>query len=477
MAFVTLNETNYRYFPRIRALIDKHAGGALAKLYERISSDPSARALLPTEEQRGRAATAQVKHWQALFSGAFDEQAYNRSAHIGRVHANVGLSPNFYISGYAVVLEGLIKKASTDNLLLRLGGAGLGEMIGAMVKTALLDMEAALSAYFAAEEKSRKDIIERLGKALADMAKGDLRAELGEVPKVYEELAADFHKMRYHVSSMVNSMIDIAEQMDTGVGEITAAANDQAHRTERQAAALGRTAEVMKNVAEGTLTTADSARRVNSSCAEVDVQAKRGGAIVEQAVLAMQKIRASSEEIAQITDVIESISFQTNLLALNAGVEAARAGEAGKGFAVVANEVRALAQRTTESAMNIKDLIGKSAQYVLEGVELVDRTGTALGEIIGKAGEATGQAAGIAAHSGAQSESLQKISGEIQQMDLNTQQNAAMAEETSAAARSLSMQAEALTDLVGQFRLERRTNPRGSKGKGQHAAQMETRAA
>jgi len=354
------------------------------------------------------------------------------------------------------VLEELICAASADSLLLRLDGKRFGEAIASLVKAALLDMEAALSAYFAAEEKSRKDIIERLGKALAEMADGDLRAELGEVPQVYQALAADFHKMRYHVSTMVNGMTDVAEQMGTGVGEITAAASDQAVRTERQAAALARTSEVMKAVADGTLTTAESARRVNASCAEVDEQAKRGGAIVDQAVLAMQKIRASSEEIAQITDVIESISFQTNLLALNAGVEAARAGEAGKGFAVVANEVRALAQRTTESAMNIKELISKSAQYVLEGVELVDRTGTALSEIIGKAGEATTQAAEIANHSGSQSESLQRISGEIQQMDLNTQQNAAMAEETSAAARSLSQQAGALTELVGRFRLERR---------------------
>lgn len=460
MAFVTLSETNYRHFPRLRALIEKYAGGALTRLYERIGSDPSARALLPSEEQRKRASEAQLRHWKTLFSGPFDDAAYARSAHIGHVHSKVGLSPTYYVGGYALVLENLIRDASKDSAWLRLDGARFGETIGALVKAALLDMEAALSAYFLAEEQSRKDIIERLGKALADMAAGDLRAELGEVPEAYQALAADFHKMRYHVSSMVHGMTDVAEQMGTGVGEITAASNDQAVRTERQAAALARTAEVMKSVADGTQTTAESARRVNGSCAEVDEQAKRGGAIVEQAVLAMQKIRGSSEEIAQITDVIESISFQTNLLALNAGVEAARAGEAGKGFAVVANEVRALAQRTTESAMNIKDLISKSASYVLEGVELVDRTGTALSAIIGKTGEATAQAAEIASHAGSQSESLQRISGEIQQMDINTQQNAAMAEETSAAARSLSHQAKSLTELVGRFRLERRTTLR-----------------
>jgi len=461
--FVSLSETNYKVFPKVRALVSRHARKSLDKLYRLIASDPAAARYLPTEEQRKRAAAAQFNHWEALFSGRFDEKAIAKAEKIGRVHSDIGLTPTFYMGGYAVVLEDLILNLATSGLHLRLNGREFGTVIATLVKAALLDMEAALGAYSAAEVESRNNLVEQLGKALAAMASGDLRVQLGEVPAVYQKLAADFHAMRYQVSSMVLQMTEVAELIGTGTGEITAAATDQADRTERQAAGLARTSEMMKSVAKAVETTAESAKQVNSSVSEVDEQAKQGGAIVEQAVAAMHKIRTSSEEIAKITDVIEAISFQTNLLALNAGVEAARAGEAGKGFAVVANEVRALAQRTTESAMNIKALISKSSIDVREGVELVDQTGDALARIIGKASEATAQAAEIATYAVAQSDSLRQVSTEIHNMDLNTQQNAAMAEQTSAAARNLGQEARKLTDLVAQFQLERRTRIRDGK--------------
>ena len=174
----------------------------------------------------------------------------------------------------------------------------------------------------------------------------------------------------------------------------------------------------------------------------------------------MDKIKHSSEAIAQIVDVIEAISFQTNLLALNAGVEAARAGEAGRGFAVVATEVRALAQRTTESANNIKALIAKSAGDVKEGVELVGQTGTALEAIIRKVADTAAQTADISGFAEIQAESMRQIAGEVRQMDLNTQQNAAMVEQSNAAAQGLKDQATNMANIVGQFKLELRTEPR-----------------
>ncbi|HEY6870138.1 MAG TPA: globin-coupled sensor protein [Novosphingobium sp.] len=476
-SFVSVSETNLRVFPRVRALVGRAAKKALDRLYQQIAADPVTSQMLPTDAARQKAAGMQLRHWEQLFAGPFDAQAIERSARIGQRHADTGLSPDYYVGSYALVLEQLIEQACTGSPLARLDGRTFGRTLAALVKTALLDMQFALSAYFETEERSRRAVIERLGKALSEMAEGNLQAELSGIPESYKQLATDFHAMRFQVSNMVEQMTDVAEQMGTGVSEITAAANDQALRTEHQAAALARTAEVMKSVADGTQTTAASAREVNESCAEVDRQAKRGGEVVEQAVAAMHKIRTSSEEIAKITDVIEAISFQTNLLALNAGVEAARAGDAGKGFAVVANEVRALAQRTTDSAMTIKGLITKSATDVLEGVDLVDRTGDALAEIIGKTSEATERAAGIAAHAAAQSESLIRVSGEIQHMDMATQQNAAMAEQTSATAKSLAGQARSLTDLVSRFRLERRARLRDKRDQSRTSAKALSRAA
>jgi methyl-accepting chemotaxis protein len=174
----------------------------------------------------------------------------------------------------------------------------------------------------------------------------------------------------------------------------------------------------------------------------------------------MDKIKTSSEEIAQITEVIESIAFQTNLLALNAGVEAARAGEAGKGFAVVASEVGALAHRTTESAKSIKALIGKSSADVREGVDLVGRTKSALEQIIQKVGDAKTKAGEITTQAEAQAGKLKQVSDEIQRMDATTQQNAAMVEQSNAAARALSQESQRLTGIVGRFSIERRTKYR-----------------
>ena len=456
-----LDETNYRAFPRIKAALSRHARKALDRLYGRIAADPVTAALLPTDEGRTRAANAQFNHWQQLFAGRLDDAAIARSEKIGDVHARIGLTPAYYVSGYALMLEELINAMMSEGALGHVPGQKQrGQTVATLVKTALLDMEIALSAYFTADARARVEVVDQMGEALKAIAKGDLRASLTDIPKTYEQIAKDFHNMRYQVSSMVVQMKDASENVEVGAREISAAAHDLAHRTERQAATLARTAEVLREVADGIGTTARSAQEVNNSIAAVDSQAKHGGEIVEAAVVAMDKIKHSSQEIASITDVIEAIAFQTNLLALNAGVKAARAGDAGKGFAVVASEVRALAHRTTESAKNIKELIGKSAEDVNQGVDLVARTGSALEQIIQQVSQTTDQAHDIAHYAETQAEAMQQISAEIQQMDLNTQQNAAMVEESNAAAHGLKEQAATMARIVGQFQLERRIEPR-----------------
>jgi methyl-accepting chemotaxis protein len=167
---------------------------------------------------------------------------------------------------------------------------------------------------------------------------------------------------------------------------------------------------------------------------------------------AMAGIEQSAQEISQIINVIDSISFQTNLLALNAGVEAARAGDAGKGFAVVANEVRALAQRSADAAKDIKVLITASAQQVSGGVALVGETGTLLETIVGRVGEINERIGEIASSTKNQAVNLQQVNSAVGDMDRMTQQNAAMVEESTAAARSLADEANELSGLVGQFR-------------------------
>lgn len=450
--FTTLSDQNYRSFPKVKALIERYGDKALETLYAQIAGHEHTSALLSTPELRSRASRAQLNHWLELFSGRFDEEAVGRCNRIGQVHAKVGLSPSLYIGGYAMVLEEIITQAMGRSLMNR----KMAKVISTLVKTALLDMSAALQAYFIEEEKARMATIDSVGDAMARVATGDLRAELGNLPENYQRMAADFHNMRRQFSDIISQMANAANNVDTGAGEISAAADDLAARTEQQAAVLARTSEVMKQITQDVQTTASNAQNVRESVSAANHQAQQGGEIVETAVAAMDKIKTSSEEIAQITEVIEAIAFQTNLLALNAGVEAARAGDAGKGFAVVASEVRALAHRTTESAKNIKGLITKSGDDVKQGVDLVARTGKALEQIIGQVSEVTAQAEEIATLAVAQADSLREISAEIEHMDFTTQQNAAMVEESNAAARALTNEASLLTQIVGKFVLERR---------------------
>ncbi len=461
--FVSLDEKSYKTFPAIRSIITKHGRGALDKLYKKIRQDSDTSKLLPSPEIRERAADAQFSHWQKLFSGDFDDDQVKRSETVGKVHSKIGLTPSYYVGGYALVLGELIEQSLTSGLHNRLNGKKLGHSLSTLVKVALLDMEAALSSYFREQEQARQAIIESLGTALRSLKNGDLQAQLDELPDSFKSIAQDFHDMRFELSSILTEMADAAENIDTGSNEISSAANDLASRTERSASGITRTAEVMREVNIGIQTTVESVKRVNDSISAVNSEAGSSGAIVESDIVAMDKIEVSSPEIGHITEVIEAIAFQTNLLALNAGVEAARAGDAGKGFAVVANEVRALAHRTTESAKDIKTLIGKSGADVAEGAELVRQTKSALEHIIRRLSDAAGETSEITGNASSQAENLQQISDEIQNIEVSTQQNAAMVEESNAASRSLSEEARRLSRIVGRFKLERRIKLRDPK--------------
>jgi methyl-accepting chemotaxis protein len=198
--------------------------------------------------------------------------------------------------------------------------------------------------------------------------------------------------------------------------------------------------------------TAAGAATVKQTIIQAQQEATEGGAVVTRAVDAMAAIEKSAQQITQIIELIDGISFQTNLLALNAGVEAARAGDAGKGFAVVANEVRALAQRSADAAKDIKELIHTSCEQVSEGVALVGETGDKLGKIVARVDEITTLINDIAAAAERQAANLQQVNASVNEMDRVTQHNAAMVEETTAATRSLAEEAGQLAGLVTSFR-------------------------
>jgi methyl-accepting chemotaxis protein len=310
------------------------------------------------------------------------------------------------------------------------------------------------SAMAQAESETRqRAVVETLTGGLNELAEGNLGYRITDpLPAEYETLRTSYNSTIEQLGSIIESVSSTARGVSTGASEIRAASDDLALRNERQAASIEETAAAMNQVTGMVKDSADTAAQVQGSIADAHREATDGGAVVSRAVEAMAAIEQSAQEIAQIINVIDGIAFQTNLLALNAGVEAARAGDAGKGFAVVANEVRALAQRSADAAKDIKSLITTSSEQVGSGVELVGQTGALLEKIVGRVGEINELIDGIAQSAGVQATNLQQVNSAVGEMDRMTQQNAAMVEQSTAAARSLATEAAELTQLVERFR-------------------------
>jgi methyl-accepting chemotaxis protein len=298
-------------------------------------------------------------------------------------------------------------------------------------------------------------VVGSFGKGMSALAAGDLTYRItSDVPDAYEQLRADFNAA---VASMQEAMAAIsrnASGVRGGASEVAQAADDLSRRTEHQAATLEETAAALDQVTVTVRKTAQGAARANDLVDNTKVETAASGEVMLQAVSAMSEIEKSSHQISQIIGVIDEIAFQTNLLALNAGVEAARAGDAGRGFAVVASEVRALAQRSSDAAKEIKTLISASSQQVGAGVKLVDQAGGALQKIVAQVTEISALVSEISASANEQSSALGEVNTAVNQMDQATQQNAAMVEETTAASRSLSGEADELSALVARFRVE-----------------------
>jgi methyl-accepting chemotaxis protein len=295
-------------------------------------------------------------------------------------------------------------------------------------------------------------VVEGTAQGLSAMAQGDLSYRIQEAfPGDYAVLRDNFNQAMAALDEAIGVIGVNAGSMQSGAHEISSAAEDLSRRTERQAASLEETAAALDQITATVRRTAENAQAADGVVTQGRSQAEAGGAVVQRAVAAMGEIERSSNEISQIIGVIDEIAFQTNLLALNAGVEAARAGDAGRGFAVVASEVRALAQRSAESAKEIKTLISASSGQVKDGVVLVRQSGEALTGIAGRIEEITTLMSEIRASTHEQSVGLAEVNTAVNEMDQVTQQNAAMVEQSTAASLSLSREAGELAELVGRF--------------------------
>jgi methyl-accepting chemotaxis protein len=247
-------------------------------------------------------------------------------------------------------------------------------------------------------------------------------------------------------------IVGASGQIGSGADSIAQSSSDLSRRTEQQAASVEETAAALEEITATVKRSAEGAQHAQVLVQTAKSGASEGGDVVLQAVRAMNEIEVSSNEITQIIGVIDEIAFQTNLLALNAGVEAARAGDSGRGFAVVASEVRALAQRSAQAAKEIKALITTSSKQVASGAKLVVRTGEALTDLAGQVNEIDRLVSDIAASAKEQASALAAVNAAVSAMDMVTQQNAAMAEQSTAATHELQNEAAELRRLVGEFR-------------------------
>ena len=297
-------------------------------------------------------------------------------------------------------------------------------------------------------------VVEALGTGLEALAGGDMTYTIKQPFSAdYDALRQMFNRTVEGLEQSLRQVALSSRSVHSGTTEIRAASEDLSRRTEQQAATLEETNASMTQVTNMVAETARGAMDVRTAVDSAHRDASESELVVGKAVLAMDAIEKSSQEIGQIINVIDGIAFQTNLLALNAGVEAARAGESGKGFAVVANEVRALAQRSADAAKHIKELITLSGEHVLDGVARVGETGQMLKQIVAKIGDINGLINNIADSAELQSTNLRTVSDAVMEMDRSTQQNAAMVEQTTAAARSLAGEADQLAKLVAGFNL------------------------
>lgn len=471
LEFVGMSGTSRGALAARKQLIEAALEEGLDRFYDQIRRTPSLRSLFGSEDHFGAARAAQARHWMRIASGEFSDDYLASVTRIGEAHARIGLKPQWYIAGYALILETLVNKvaqAGRRGIFSRHDPKQQADAIGALIKAALIDMDLAISVYIEASERERRRleeaaaasadaqrrVVAELAAGLAQLAQGNLSARLTTpFAQDYEQLRDDFNAAMDGLEEAMATIIVAAGGIRSGAGEIRQAADDLSQRSEQQAVSLEEAAAALDEITVTVSKTAEGARQAEDVVCAARADAEASGNVVREAMAAMSEIENSSQSISQIIGVIDEIAFQTNLLALNAGVEAARAGDAGRGFAVVASEVRALAQRSSQAAKEIKELISASSRHVGAGVERVGRAGEALGIITGKVSDISGLVAGIAASAREESTALAEVNRAVNRIDEATQRNAAMAEQSSAASRALTEEAEGLAGLTEHFRI------------------------
>lgn len=384
-----------------------------------------------------------------------------------------------FISHPILKMTRVMEQLSQGRLETEIPYAGRGDEIGAMsaavtvfrdntAEARRLEAETAAArtereAEVRTDSARQQRVVSEIAAGLERLAEGNLSEPINSpvqdpFPTESEALRLSYNQVLERLSEVMARIADVAAAVRSGSDEINTAASEISHRAESQAATLEESAAALNELTESVRSTAQRSSSAEAASRDAREGARIGVDTIKEAVEAMRRIEASSEQITRIIGAIDDIAFQTNLLALNAGIEAARAGEAGRGFAVVASEVRGLAQRASESAREINGLIQESATQVESGSALVRRSGSSFEELLAQATEVAGLIGKIAVAASEQASGLDQINSGVTELDSVTQQNAAVAEETTAATVSLTQKSEELLRALSEFRLDRSSN-------------------
>lgn len=358
------------------------------------------------------------------------------------------------IAGLADTMRAL----SSGNSAVQVANTDRNDEIGAMAKSVLVFRDAAVeqgraAAAKAKSEAEQRDVVKTIGQHLASLAHGDLTAEIRqEFPPAYAEVRTNFNDALASLRKLISTVAASAGQIRTGAAEIATSAEDLSRRTESNASSLEETAAAIAEMDGRLKATAQAAAQTVARADQTIATVNDGRGVADEAVQAMTRVSDSAKGIDDVIEGLDKIAFQTRVLAMNAAVEAGRAGEAGRGFAVVADLVSALAMRAEEEAKRARDQLTVTQVDIGAAVTAVNRVDGALANISGVVDEVHSLLATIAADNQAQAAAVTQVTAAVSSMDQATQQNAAMVEETSAAARNLANEVTGMTELAGQFR-------------------------
>jgi methyl-accepting chemotaxis protein-2 (aspartate sensor receptor) len=428
--------------------IVQHAREQLALADKSFATFTSARKMSAENSTR---AAALAERFQKLH-GALTELAQFLDA--GNIQAFLDQPTQSFQDAYLTEQHNFVQfstaasRASLDSIDSRLA---LFDGVGLAILFVLVALTATV---YIALRRGVVSPLEDAGRHFERIAQGKLNEPVlaqgtNEIGRLFSGLA----RMQASVARTVKVVREVADSIHIGADEIATGNADLSARTENQAASLDETAASMEELTSTVRRNADHAREANELANTALDATSRGSEVVNEVVDKMRGIARSSDKIAEIIGVIDGIAFQTNILALNAAVEAARAGEQGRGFAVVAGEVRGLAQRSAQSAKEIKTLISESVAQIQGGSELVERAGEAMNNVSASISRVTQMMADITASSMEQSTGIEQVNQAVVQMDQMTQQNAALVEEAAAAAASLHQQTQQLKEAVSVFEI------------------------